>query len=110
MEFIEVKIDKDIYPTLTENYLDYPFAYGTIVNLPDKYINVKPLARIEGINEESIQSPASSIAPNDSAEVPFYIIIPEKYHSDKTALSYYTGNSCRNNYHTSCIEFKDAKY
>jgi len=88
VEFLDVKIDKDIYPTFTENYLDYPFAYGTIVNLTDKYVNVKPLAKIEGINEESIQSPASSIAPHDTAEVPFYIIIPEKYHSDKTALSY----------------------
>lgn len=88
VEFLDVKIDKDIYPTFTENYLDYPFAYGTIINLTDKYVNVKPLAKIEGINEESIQSPASSIAPHDTAEVPFYIIIPEKYHSDKTALSY----------------------
>ena len=88
VEFVDVEIAKDIYPTFTENYIDYPFAYGTVVNLTDEFINVKPLARIEGINEENIQSPSSSIAPHDTAEVPFYVIIPEKYHSDKTALSY----------------------
>ena len=88
VEFIDVEIAKDIYPTFTENYIDYPYAYGTIVNLTDDYVNVKPLSRIEGINAENIQSPGSSIAPHDTAKVPFYIIIPEKYHSDKTALSY----------------------
>jgi len=88
VEFVDVKINKDIYPTFKDNYIDYPFAYGTVVNLTDDFINVKPLSRIEGINEENIQSPGSSIAPHDTAEVPFYLIIPEKYHSDKTALSY----------------------
>jgi len=88
VEIIDVQVVKDIYPTFTDNYIDYPFAYADIVNLTDEYVTVKPMARIEGVNEENIQSPVSSIAPFDTAKVPFYIIIPESYVSDKAVLSY----------------------
>ena len=88
VEIIDVQVVKDIYPTFTDNYIDYPFAYADIVNLTDEYVTVKPMARIEGVNEENIQSPVSSIAPFDTAKVPFYIIIPESYTSDKAVLSY----------------------
>ncbi|MEJ2193288.1 MAG: transglutaminase domain-containing protein [Ignavibacteriaceae bacterium] len=88
VEIIDVQVVKDIYPTFTDNYIDYPFAYADIVNLTDEYVTVKPMARIEGVNEENIQSPISSIAPFDTAKVPFYIIIPESYVSDKAVLSY----------------------
>jgi len=46
------------------------------------------MARIEGVNEENIQSPISYIAPHDTVRVPFYVIIPESYSSEKVALSY----------------------
>ncbi|MCH7964909.1 MAG: hypothetical protein IH852_13335 [Bacteroidetes bacterium] len=88
VKLIDVEIVKDIYPTFSENYVEYPFAYGTIVNLTDDYLTVKPMARIEGVNEENIQSPVSTIAPHDTVQVPFYIIIPESYSSEKVELSY----------------------
>ncbi len=88
VKFIDVEVVKDIYPTFSENYLDYPFAYGTVVNLTDEYVNVKPSARIEGVNTESIQSDVATIAPKDTARIPFYIIIPEDYQNEKTILSY----------------------
>lgn len=88
VEFIDVQVVKDIYPTFADNYIDYPFAYAVIVNLTDEYVTVKPMARIEGVNEENIQSPISSIAPFDTVKVPFYIIVPESYLSNKTILSY----------------------
>ena len=88
VEFINVEVVKDIYPTFTDNYIDYPFAYAEIVNLTNGYVTVKPMARIEGVNEENIQSPISLIAPYDTARVPFYIIVPESYVSDKAILSY----------------------
>jgi hypothetical protein len=88
VKLIDVEIVKDIYPTFSENYVEYPFAYGTIVNLTDEYLTVKPMARIEGVNEENIQSPVTEIAPYDTARVPFYIIIPESYSSEKVELSY----------------------
>jgi hypothetical protein len=88
VEFIDVEIVKDIYPTFSENYMDYPFAYGTVVNLTDEYLTVKPMAKIKGVNEENIQSPVLSIAPHDTARVPFYVIIPESYSSEKVEISY----------------------
>jgi len=88
VEFIDVEIVKDIYPTFSGNYMDYPFAYGTVVNLTDEYLTVKPMARIKGVNEENIQSPVLSIAPHDTVRVPFYVIIPESYSSEKVELSY----------------------
>ena len=88
VEFLDVQVVKDIYPTFADNYIDYPFAYAVIVNLTDEYVTVKPMARIEGVNEENIQSPVSSIAPFDTVKVPYYIIIPESYVSDKAVLSY----------------------
>jgi len=88
VKLIDVEIVKDIYPTFSANYVEYPFAYGTIVNLTDDYLTVKPMARIEGVNEENIQSPVSTIAPHDTVQVPFYIIIPESYSSEKVELSY----------------------
>jgi hypothetical protein len=88
VEIIDVQVVKDIYPTFTDNYIDYPFAYADIVNLTDEYVTVKPMARIEGVNKENVQSPVSSIAPFDTAKVPFYIIVPETYVSDKAVLSY----------------------
>ena len=88
VEFINVEVVKDIYPTFTDNYIDYPFAYAEIVNLTDEFVTVKPMARIEGVNDENIQSPISSIAPYDTAKVPFYIIVPDSYVSDKAILSY----------------------
>jgi hypothetical protein len=88
VEFIDVEIVKDIYPTFSENFIDHPFAYGTVVNLTDEYLTVKPMARIEGVNEENIQSPVTAIAPHDTARIPFYIIIPESYSSEKVELSY----------------------
>lgn len=88
VEFIDVEIVKDIYPTFSEYFIDYPFAYGTIVNLTDEHITVKPMARIEGVNEKNIQSPIAAIAPHDTVRVPFYIIIPESYTSEIVELSY----------------------
>ncbi len=88
IEFIDVEIVKDIYPTFSENYLDYPFAYGKVVNLTDEYLSVKPMARIKGVNEENIQSPVLSVAPHDTVQVPFYVLIPESYSSEKVELSY----------------------
>lgn len=88
VQFIDVEVVKEIYPTFSDSYIDYPFAYGTIANLTDKLVTVKPMARIDGVNDENIQSPVSTIAPFDTVRVPFYITIPESFQSDKAGLSY----------------------
>jgi len=41
------------------------------------------MARIEGVNEENIQSPISAIAPRDTAQIPFYVISRNHIHQKK---------------------------
>lgn len=88
VKFADVDIIKDIYPTLSENYLTYPFAKAKVVNLTGKPVTVKPSSKIEGINPERIDSPPIVIPPKDTAEVPFFTIIPHTYQRSKTGISY----------------------
>ena len=88
VKFAGVNILNDIYPTLSENYLTYPFAKAEVVNLTDKPVTVKPSSKIEGINPERIDSPPVVIPPKDTAEIPYYTIIPHSYQRDKTGISY----------------------
>ena len=88
IEFLGVDVIQNIYPTLSENYLNKPFAVGKIVNITNKFITVKPACRIEGINNEKIQSPLVKIGPKDTADIPFYALIPDNYSNSKTSISY----------------------
>ncbi|MEO8398446.1 MAG: hypothetical protein ABI550_01385 [Ignavibacteriaceae bacterium] len=88
VELLDVEVLKDIFPTLSENYLDHPFAVGKVVNLTDKPITVKPMSKIEGINTDLIQSAPVIISAKDTAEINFYTIIPEDYSKDKAEISY----------------------
>ncbi len=88
VELIDVEIVEEIYPTFYDSYLDFPFAYGILVNLTDEHVTVKPLVKIEGLNDEKIQSPIVIIDPFDTLRIPFYTIIPEGYSSEKPVLSY----------------------
>ena len=88
VELVDVKILDNIFPTLTQNYLDHPFAVGKAVNLTDKRITIKPMSKIEGLNQDLIQSKSISIAPNDTAEVNFYTIVPDDYSKKKVEISY----------------------
>ncbi|MBE0572900.1 MAG: hypothetical protein IH618_15265 [Ignavibacteriaceae bacterium] len=88
VELIDVEIVRDIYPTFYDKYIEQPFAYGRVVNISDKTISVIPSVKIEGITADKIQSPPQTLAPGDTAKVPFYLIIPDKYMIDKATLSY----------------------
>lgn len=88
VELIDVEIVRDIYPTFYDKYIEQPFAYGRVVNISDKTISVIPSVKIEGITADKIQSPPQTLAPGDTAKVPFYLIIPDKYVIDKATLSY----------------------
>jgi len=88
VELIEVEIVRDIYPTFYDKYIDQPFAYGTVVNITDKPVSVIPSVKIEGITDDKIQSPPQTLSPGDTARVPFYLIIPDKYVIEKATLSY----------------------
>ncbi|MBK9098770.1 MAG: transglutaminase domain-containing protein [bacterium] len=88
VELIDVEIVKEIYPAFFDKYVDEPFAFGKVVNISNETVSVTPSVRIEGINEERIQSPPQLIPPGDTVTVPFYMIIPEKIIVEKTVLSY----------------------
>ncbi|MHB1686454.1 MAG: transglutaminase domain-containing protein [Ignavibacteriaceae bacterium] len=88
VEFLDVNIVRDIYPTMSDNYLNRPFATGRVVNLTGKTISVKPSSKIEGINGDRIISPVVRIGPKDTADVPFYTIIPQSYDKKKTGISF----------------------
>lgn len=88
VKLIDVELVKDIYPTLTEAYLDNPVAYGLAVNLTDEKLTIKPSLKIKDVNEAVIQSPSINIAPFDTVRIPFYIIIPDNYSAGKPVLSY----------------------
>ena len=88
VELIDVEIVRDIYPTFYDKYIDQPFAYGRVVNISDKPVSVIPSVKIEGITDDKIQSPPQMLAPGDTAKVPFYLIISDKYVIDKAILSY----------------------
>jgi hypothetical protein len=87
-KIIDVEILQDIFPTLNDNYIDYPIAIATIVNLTDERITIKPSVQIEGVHSEDIQSPQVSIEPFDTTEVKYYTVIPDSYEIDKAILSY----------------------
>ena len=88
VEFLGVDILNEIYPTLTENYLDKPFAIGKVVNLTDHLVQIKPSSKIEGINNDKIESPVVTLPPKDTVKVPFYTIIPQSYDKQKAGISY----------------------
>jgi hypothetical protein len=77
VKFFDVKITQDIFPTLSDVYLNSPFAIAKAINLSSKQIVVKPSSYIPAINKEYIQSPQVTINPNDTADVPFFTIIDE---------------------------------
>lgn len=88
VKLIDVEIVREIYPTFYDKYLDQPFAYGKVVNISDETVSVTPSVKIEGVNDERIQSPPYTVAPGDTASILFYLIIPEKYLVEKPVLSY----------------------
>ncbi|MGK9368829.1 hypothetical protein ACSSWA_08000 [Melioribacter sp. Ez-97] len=75
VKFIDVSVVSDIYPTLSEIYLDKPFAIGKAVNLSDEIIEVRPASYIKNINNEPIFSPSVKILPGDTVDIGFYTIV-----------------------------------
>jgi hypothetical protein len=88
VELIDVEVIKDIFPTLSDLYLDFPFAKGRVLNLTDKPVSIRPYSRIEGVNTDIIQSPVVMSAGRDTVEVYFYTVIPDQFYKNKAEISY----------------------
>ncbi len=88
VEFIDVKIKSEIFPTFKDNYLDHPLAIGRVVNLTEKVVSIKPSCYIKDITAEIIYSPILSVQPFDTVDVPFFILIDnENTIFEKTKIS-----------------------
>lgn len=74
IEFIDILKIEPIFPALKEKYYNEPFAIGKVVNISDKILTVQPSCKIESITEGSIYSPSVQIKPQDTAEIPFFIM------------------------------------
>ena len=77
VKFLNVKIVKEIFPTMAEQYINEPFAFGRVVNITKKSISVKPASFISLINDERIESPSVLVPPGDTVNIPFFTIISE---------------------------------
>ena len=88
VELLDVEVVSDIYPTLGEFYLDFPFAIGKVVNLTKEPVSVKPYSRVEGMNNDNIQSPEIIISGNDTVEVEFFTLVPDEFIKTRPEISY----------------------
>ncbi len=86
-ELLDLKLVNEIYPTLSDEYIDSPIAVGTVVNLTDKPLLVKPACKIDGINQEKFQSPSVTIPPLDTVEIKFYALIGDSYNKERSEIS-----------------------
>ncbi len=86
VKILDVKILKEIYPTLADVYLNQPFAVAKVVNLTNKKVTVKPSSYISEINKESVQSPQVTILPKDTLKIPFYTIVKENLNIQKRKI------------------------
>jgi hypothetical protein len=77
VNFIDVEIIDQIYPTLNDQYRNEPFARAKIKNLSNEEVNVKPSSLIEGLNKEEVFSPIITIAPNDTATINYFTFIDD---------------------------------
>lgn len=77
VKLIEINILSQIFPTMSEEYINTPFAKGKVLNLTDKPISVKPSSFCANINEEIINSPSVTIYPNDTTDISFYTVIAD---------------------------------
>ncbi|MDT3696972.1 MAG: hypothetical protein ROY99_11350 [Ignavibacterium sp.] len=88
VKFLDIEIIKSIYPALSDLYLDEPFATAKVINLTETKIEVNPSIRINNFSNEIFSSSPVVINAFDTADVKYYLIIPENYRSANPDLTY----------------------
>lgn len=79
VKFTDVFINQNIYPTLSDKFLNTPFATAKVINLTADRLEIKPSLKISNLSDEIFLSPVYVINPSDTAEINYYLIIPETY-------------------------------
>lgn len=88
VKILDVNINHNIYPSLSNKYLDTPVATAKVLNLTSEQIEVKPLMSMAGVSSEKFQSPIVSIMPNDTSEINYYLSFPENYSNVNPEIIY----------------------
>src|SRR5690606_4264678 len=88
VKFFDVEITKNIYPALSDIYLDEPFANARLINLTEEAVEVKPSVRINNFDNDVLSSPSVMITAFDTVDVDIYLMVPENYHSTNPELTY----------------------
>lgn len=88
VKFLDVEIKDNIYPSLAERYVDFPFATARVENLTNERIEIKPAVLVNRINNENIYSPVVTIFPRDTVEINFFTVIPDDYNSLNPEISF----------------------
>jgi hypothetical protein len=88
VKLIDVEITKNIYPALSETYLDNPFAKAKVINLTEETIEAKPSVRINNFGTDILTFAPVKISALDTVDVNFYLIVPENYSSTNPELTY----------------------
>ncbi len=77
VKFVDVEIEREIFPVLSDEYQTMAFASAKVLNLTDDLITVKPSSYIPKINEERVFSPQTILAAGDTGVVSFFTTIKE---------------------------------
>ena len=77
VEFVNIEIINEIFPTFAEEYISIPFAIAKVTNISNSSVVVKPSSFIQAVNDEIIFSPSITIQSGDTTEVQFFTIISE---------------------------------
>jgi hypothetical protein len=88
VKFLDVVIKQNIYPALSDKYIDNPVATAKVINLTNERIDVKPVMVIKEISEEKLFSPIVSILPNDTGDVNYYAVFSDGYEKVNPAITY----------------------
>jgi hypothetical protein len=88
VEIIDVSVKNEIYPTLTEEYVNKPFAEALVVNISDESVTLFPSSYVSEINNDLVHSPQIKVHPGDTAVIPYFTIIDkDNIDIDKHSIS-----------------------
>ena len=88
VEIIGVEVNTEIYPSLSDEYVNKPFAEATVVNISDESVTVYPSSYIKEINGDIVHSPKMTLNAGDTVIVPYYTLISkDNIKIDKRSIS-----------------------
>jgi hypothetical protein len=88
IKFIDVNINQNIYPTLSDKFIKASFATAKVVNLTNDRLEIKPSLKISNLSNEIFTSAVYFINPLDTADINYYLLVPDNYKALNPEISY----------------------